>query len=131
VKWATGARNDLHHDDAARVAYGLWVSTEEYAMSQAPTARLMDDLKRVVADAEALLAHATDGAIDGVDSSTQDLRRKLLARLREAQDKLGDLQEQARAAGKVADRYVHDNPWSSIGAAAAVGLLVGVLLGRR
>lgn len=100
-------------------------------MSQAPTARLMDDLKRVVAEAEALLAHATDSAIDGADSSTQDLRRKLQARLREAQDKLGDLQEQARAAGKVADRYVHDNPWSSIGAAAALGLLVGVLLGRR
>jgi len=26
---------------------------------------------------------------------------------------------------------VRDNPWSSIGAAAAVGLLIGVLLGRR
>ena len=29
------------------------------------------------------------------------------------------------------DEYVRDNPWSSIGAAAALGLLVGVLLGRR
>lgn len=100
-------------------------------MSQAPTARLMDDLKRVVADAEALIAQGADIALDSADASTQDLRRKLQARLREAQDRLGDLQEQALAAGKAADRYVRDNPWSSIGAAAAVGLLVGVLLGRR
>jgi ElaB/YqjD/DUF883 family membrane-anchored ribosome-binding protein len=31
----------------------------------------------------------------------------------------------------VTDEYVHDNPWSSIGAAAALGILIGVLLGRR
>lgn len=100
-------------------------------MSDASTDRLMADLKRVVADAESLLSRGADAA----DEGGHELRVKLQARLREAQDKLGDLQDltlaRARAAGKAADQYVHDNPWSSIGAAAAVGLLVGVLLGRR
>jgi ElaB/YqjD/DUF883 family membrane-anchored ribosome-binding protein len=100
-------------------------------MSEASTARLMNDLKRVVADAEALLANGADLADEGGHA----LKSRLQARLQEAQDKLSDLQdhtlEKARAASKAADAYVHENPWSSIGAAAAVGLLVGVLLGRR
>jgi ElaB/YqjD/DUF883 family membrane-anchored ribosome-binding protein len=100
-------------------------------MSEASTDRLMADLKRVVADAESLLSRGADVA----DEGAHDLRAKLQARLTEAQHKLSDLQDislaRARAAGKAADQYVHDNPWSSIGAAAAVGLLVGVLLGRR
>ena len=41
------------------------------------------------------------------------------------------LRAQARRAMNATDDYVHDNPWSSIGAAAAIGMLVGVLLGRR
>jgi ElaB/YqjD/DUF883 family membrane-anchored ribosome-binding protein len=36
-----------------------------------------------------------------------------------------------KAAAKVTDVYVHDNPWRSIGVAAAVGLVVGLLAGRR
>ena len=52
-----------------------------------------------------------------------------------ARDKLADadaaLRAQARRAMNATDDYVHDNPWSSIGAAAAIGMLVGVLLGRR
>ena len=30
-----------------------------------------------------------------------------------------------------ASRYVRDNPWQSIGIAAGVGLLLGLLIGRR
>lgn len=100
-------------------------------MSHAPSERLMDDLKRLVADAESLLAQGADAALGQADEHSQDLRRRLQARLREAQLKLGDLQEQAVLASKAADRYVHDNPWTSIGVAAAVGLLVGVLVARR
>jgi ElaB/YqjD/DUF883 family membrane-anchored ribosome-binding protein len=32
---------------------------------------------------------------------------------------------------RATDDYVHENPWSSIGAAAGVGLLVGMLIARR
>ena len=30
-----------------------------------------------------------------------------------------------------ADRYVRDNPWQSIGIAAGVAFVIGVLVGRR
>ncbi|MEO8299731.1 MAG: DUF883 family protein [Burkholderiales bacterium] len=95
------------------------------------TTRLMTDLKRVVSDAQALL-HST---ADATDESTKGMRRRMQASLEEAQANLSSLQqaavERARAAAQAADGYVHENPWSSIGAAAALGLLVGVLLGRR
>jgi ElaB/YqjD/DUF883 family membrane-anchored ribosome-binding protein len=32
---------------------------------------------------------------------------------------------------KNADVYVKDNPWRTVAAAAGVGLLVGILLGRK
>ena len=39
-------------------------------------------------------------------------------------------QEKVREAVEVVDTSVHTNPWAYIGGAAAVGLLIGVLLGR-
>jgi ElaB/YqjD/DUF883 family membrane-anchored ribosome-binding protein len=33
--------------------------------------------------------------------------------------------------GRVADDYVHDNPWRSVGVAAGFGFIVGLLIGRR
>jgi ElaB/YqjD/DUF883 family membrane-anchored ribosome-binding protein len=49
-------------------------------------------------------------------------------KLAEAQ---GDLIEKGKAAAKSADEYVHENPWKAIGVAAGVGLLVGLLIGKR
>jgi len=36
-----------------------------------------------------------------------------------------------REAAANADEYVHANPWQAVGAAAGVGLLLGLLLSRR
>lgn len=93
--------------------------------------KLMADLKLVVADAEALL-HATAGqAGEGV----AELRQRVQASLSQAKDGLIHVQhavvEKARATAKATDEYVHENPWSSVGIAAGVGLLVGLLIGRR
>jgi ElaB/YqjD/DUF883 family membrane-anchored ribosome-binding protein len=42
-----------------------------------------------------------------------------------------DASESARAAARVTDDYVRDNPWQAIGIAAAVGFLAGLALSRR
>ena len=92
---------------------------------------LVANLRRVISDAEDLLA-ATAG---DADSKIAELRARARQNLAVARDKLADadaaLRAQARRAMNATDDYVHDNPWSSIGAAAAIGMLVGVLLGRR
>ena len=36
-----------------------------------------------------------------------------------------------KQAARVADDYVHDKPWQAIGIAAGVGLIIGLLIGRR
>ena len=37
----------------------------------------------------------------------------------------------AKATAKATDVYVHENPWKSIGIAAGVGLMLGMLISRR
>jgi ElaB/YqjD/DUF883 family membrane-anchored ribosome-binding protein len=37
----------------------------------------------------------------------------------------------SRELARTADVYVKDNPWRTVAVAASVGLLVGVLLGRK
>lgn len=41
------------------------------------------------------------------------------------------VQRQAKAAMATSDRYVHEQPWQSVGIAAVGGLLVGFLIARR
>ena len=93
--------------------------------------QLVSNIRRVVSDAEDLLA-ATAGQ---TDSKITELRARAKENLSMAREKLADadavVRARARQAAAVTDEYVHDNPWSSIGAAAALGILIGVLLGRR
>ena len=108
------------------------MNTSDFEEAAAETKdQLVANLRRVISAAEDLLA-ATAGQ---TDSKMADLRARAKENLAMAREKLADVREASRArarqAAAVTDQYVHDNPWSSIGAAAAVGLLIGVLLGRR
>jgi ElaB/YqjD/DUF883 family membrane-anchored ribosome-binding protein len=107
---------------------------EETTMSEVTAAqadRLMSDLKLVIADAEALLK-STGG---DVGEAMADARGRIEARLAEAKAHLLQLQQsatqQAKAAGRAADDYVHHHPWQAVGIAAGIGLVVGLLIGRR
>ena len=97
----------------------------------ATNAQLVSNLRRVISDAEDLLA-ATAGQ---TDSRVNELRARARENLNVAREKLADadaaVRARARQAATATDESVHDNPWSSIGAAAALGILIGVLLGRR
>lgn len=95
------------------------------------TDRLQNDLRAVIADAEELISTA---AVQ-VGAGANEARQRMQARLQQAKANLVQLQDsalaRARAAGHAADDYVHDKPWRAIGAAAGLGLLVGLLIGRR
>ncbi|MBV8501971.1 MAG: DUF883 family protein [Paucibacter sp.] len=96
-------------------------------MTQLADDRLVGELHEVVGEAEALLK-ATAGA---TGAGSRELRAKVQASLDQARARLHQLQDKARAAGKATDEYVHTNPWQAIGFAAAAGLVVGLLIGRR
>lgn len=100
-------------------------------LTSIPKERLISDLKRVVADAEHLL-QATAGQ---ATADVADLRSKIQGTLTQAKASLADAQsavvDKAKEVGRATDDFVHDNPWKSIGVAAGVGLVVGLLIGRR
>jgi ElaB/YqjD/DUF883 family membrane-anchored ribosome-binding protein len=100
-------------------------------VTAAQTDKLMADLRLVVSDAEELLRSTAGQAGEGA----AELRDRVQASLARARAGLADAQDaaitRAKAAGRAADDYVHDNPWRSIGIAAGFGLVVGLLIGRR
>jgi ElaB/YqjD/DUF883 family membrane-anchored ribosome-binding protein len=93
--------------------------------------KLVSDLKVVISDTEELL-RATAGA---AGEKVGDLRERLGVRLRDAKERLVDLEvaviEKTKAAARATDDFVHEEPWKAVGVAAALGLALGVLIGRR
>jgi len=93
--------------------------------------KLIADFKVVLADTEELLRATAGQAGDKITELRGKAQDRLAAakiRLAEAEGMLGD---KAREVGQAADAYVHDNPWRSVGIAAGVGFIVGLLIGRR
>ena len=100
-------------------------------MTDATVHKLMDDLKAVAADAEALLAATASDASERVRHARQRASESL-EKARTRLDALEvELKDRAAAAAREVDRYVHENPWPAIAAAAGIGALLGLLLGRR
>ena len=100
-------------------------------MTVAQKDKLMADLRVVIADAEDLLRLGAEQT--GVAAT--EWRGRVEARLAQAKVSLVALQEtaveKAKAAGHAADDFVHDSPWKAVGAAAGIGLVIGLLIGRR
>jgi ElaB/YqjD/DUF883 family membrane-anchored ribosome-binding protein len=93
--------------------------------------KLISDFKVVVADAEALLkASAGQGgeALAAVRARVGDSLAIAKTKMLEAEE---ELLEKTKAAAKATDEYVHDHPWHAVGIAAGVGLVIGMLIGRR
>ncbi|MCK9989648.1 MAG: DUF883 family protein [Rugosibacter sp.] len=93
--------------------------------------KLISDLKLVIADSEELLRATAGQAGDKM----AEIRTKATDRIANLKAQLLDAEaamvEKAKQVGRVTDDYVHDNPWRSIGVAAGVGFIVGLLIGRR
>lgn len=93
--------------------------------------KLVSDMKVVVADAEEIL-RATAGV---AGDKMGDMRERIGERLRDAKLRLADteaaLVDRTKAAARATDDYVQENPWRAVGIAAGIGLLLGVIIGRR
>lgn len=91
------------------------------------TEKLLQDLREVVRDGEALLkAGAEDLSERGVAA-----REKLSAALEVARETQRRLQERAMAGAHATDRAIREHPYQALGVAFGIGLLIGVLAARR
>lgn len=93
--------------------------------------QFVQDMKAVASDAEALM-HATAG--DASDLAVK-ARTRAEESLRHARTRIIEMEQQmierAKAAAHATNGYVHENPWPSIGVAAGVAFVAGLLVGRR
>ncbi|KFE56390.1 DUF883 family protein [Pseudomonas syringae] len=92
---------------------------------------LMKDFQILVADTEKLLSHTASLAGEQAD----ELRGQIQESLSRARETLKITEESLRERGQAAvvatEDYVQTNPWQSVGIAAGVGFLIGLLATRR
>ena len=100
-------------------------------MTEVNKEKLIADVKQVIADSEELLRATAGQAGDKI----ADVRARAADRIAAAKIKLAEAEaavvDKAKQVGRAADDYVHDNPWRSVGVAAGIGFIAGLLIGRR
>ncbi|HWH68826.1 MAG TPA: DUF883 family protein [Candidatus Sulfotelmatobacter sp.] len=89
--------------------------------------KLVQDFKAVLQDAEGL-AKATAGDLG---EKVRDARARLTTSLESAKESYRKAEEKTVEGAKVADKYIRDHPYQSVGVAFGVGILLGVLVSRK
>ena len=92
--------------------------------------KLVDEFAAVLAEAEEMLKRAATETGDKARDLRSQVETKLLRAKLSLQELEGQAVDQAKAAARATDDYVHDNPWQAIGIAAVIGIAVGLLMNR-
>lgn len=95
--------------------------------NEANMGKLAEDLRVLSHDAEAMLRETASQTGEKVT----ELRERLADSLESAKATYRRLEEKAIAGARAADETIREHPYESIGVAFGVGLLIGVLVGRR
>jgi ElaB/YqjD/DUF883 family membrane-anchored ribosome-binding protein len=89
------------------------------------------EIRNLIADVEDLLK----GVANVGDADIARLRARVTETVQSAKSTLLDhtqnIRAQAGDAAAAADDYVRERPWAAIGIAAAIGVVVGLVAGRR
>ena len=85
-----------------------------------------DELRAFLADVEDLVKKVGNVS----DADVARLRSRVAGAIGDVRQTIGDttdsLRDRARMAVAVTDDYVHDRPWTAIGLAASIGVIVGL-----
>ena len=92
---------------------------------------LMADFQALVSDTERLLEHTASLAGDQAEELRAQIKDSLLKARATLEETKESLQERGQAAVVATEDYVQANPWQSVGIAAGVGYLIGLLATRR
>lgn len=89
--------------------------------------QLVADFRKVIHDAEDLLKATAGEASEKI----KEVRTRLAAALKSAKGTCERFQDQTVQAAKTTDRLIREHPYETISVAFGLGLLLGVLAGRR
>lgn len=84
-----------------------------------------------VADIEDLIKSTTNLTGEELSRAKAKLNQRIASAKSSVEDMSETVVKRARKTAESTNAYVHEQPWTAIGAGAAVGLLVGYLLARR
>jgi ElaB/YqjD/DUF883 family membrane-anchored ribosome-binding protein len=98
-------------------------SDVEAKFSDAPTDAVNDSLEGAKTVIEST-AREANGKIEGARASVANS-------VGQAQKGIRAARQHVREVNESSVDYIRQNPWSAIGISAGIGLLVGVILGRR
>jgi len=93
--------------------------------------KLVDDFSSVLNEAEDMLSRAANETGEKAKDLRSQVEAKLLKAKLRMQEIEGQAMDRAKEAARATDDFVHEHPWQSIGIAAAVGIVLGLLLNRR
>jgi ElaB/YqjD/DUF883 family membrane-anchored ribosome-binding protein len=89
--------------------------------------KLREEFEALVADAKRLM----DATAGEAGEKAREARERLAVRIDEAKAALGKAEDAFSASLDKAGDYVREKPWHALGAAAGIGLILGLLLGRK
>jgi ElaB/YqjD/DUF883 family membrane-anchored ribosome-binding protein len=89
------------------------------------------DFRNLIGDAEELLRASANQAGEKFATARQKIEQSLIEGKKSLADAEKLLVQKSKEAADIADDYVRENPWSAVGMAIGVGLVIGLLLLRR
>ncbi len=104
---------------------------EATARLEAAREKLAREMRTLVSDAEEMLEAARKQGGEHLGAARDKLERSVRVAKSELAGIEHEIVENARRAARQTDEYVHDHPWTAVGVGAGVGLLLGLLIGRR
>ena len=93
--------------------------------------KMVGEFSTVINEAEDMLKRAANETGEKAKDLRAQVEAKLLAAKLQLQELQGAAADRAKEAARATDDYVHDHPWQSIGVAAAIGFVAGLLMNRR
>ena len=93
--------------------------------------KLVGDFRTLIGDAEELLKASANQAGEKFSAARQKIEQSLLEGKKSLADAERLLVQKSKEAADIADDYVRENPWSAVGVAIGLGLVLGLLIRRN
>jgi ElaB/YqjD/DUF883 family membrane-anchored ribosome-binding protein len=101
--------------------------------------QIIEHISRLMAEAEAMIAgpvtEKASGRLEDLRERLASARDRLTDAYSSARESLGDAYTKTRknvvAGAKQADETIRDNPYQSLAVALGIGVLLGVVIGRK